>query len=121
VRRTHLIVKDHSQASNELKQIASLLQVQPPRQLDQKHRDLADRLSKLQGAEFDREYLNAMVQGHEEVVNKLRMRLDAAARIGSGHRVRGRAYRGGASRQKRFLLRHHRSSCPALCRAASVR
>jgi predicted outer membrane protein len=31
-------------------------------------------LSKLQGAEFDREYVTAMVHGHEEVVAKLRTR-----------------------------------------------
>jgi hypothetical protein len=69
-----MMVKDHSKAGDDLKQVASQLQVTPPSQLDQKHRDLADRLSKLQGAEFDREYMMAMVQGHEEVLNKVRMR-----------------------------------------------
>jgi putative membrane protein len=73
-----MMVKDHSQASEELKQIAMQLNVQPPTQLDQKHKDLADKLSKLQGAEFDREYINAMVQGHQEVLGKLRARADAA-------------------------------------------
>lgn len=32
----------------------------------------ANRLSKVQGAEFDREYMTAMVQGHEEVLKQLR-------------------------------------------------
>jgi predicted outer membrane protein len=73
-----MMVKDHSAAGNELKQVASQLKIQPPTQLDQKHKDLADRLSKLQGAEFDREYMNAMVQGHQEVLGKLRARADAA-------------------------------------------
>jgi putative membrane protein len=72
-----MMVKDHTQANNELKQIASQLNVQPPAQLDQKHKDLSDKLSKLSGAAFDREYINAMVMGHEEVLGKLRARAEA--------------------------------------------
>jgi putative membrane protein len=71
-----LMVKDHSKANDELKQIASELAVTPPAELDKKHRDLADKLSKLQGAEFDREYASAMVNGHQEVASKLRSRAD---------------------------------------------
>jgi predicted outer membrane protein len=70
-------VKDHTQANNELKQIASQLKVHQPSQLDQKHKDLESKLSKLSGAEFDREYINAMVMGHEEVLGKLRVREEA--------------------------------------------
>jgi len=73
-----MMVKDHSQAGGELKQVASQLEIQPPAQLDQKHKDLADKLSKLQGEAFDREYMTAMVQGHQEVLGKLRARADAA-------------------------------------------
>ena len=72
-----MMVKDHTKANDELKQVASRLKVQPPAQVDQKHKDLADKLSKLSGAEFDREYINAMVMGHEEVLGKLRARVDA--------------------------------------------
>jgi putative membrane protein len=71
-----MMVKDHTQAANELKPIATELKVQQPTQLDQKHKDLADKLSKLKGSEFDREYINAMVSGHEEVAGKLRMRVE---------------------------------------------
>jgi putative membrane protein len=69
-----MMVHDHSKAGDELKQVAAQLNVQPPTQPDKKHQDLADRLSKLSGAEFDREYMNAMVQGHEEVLGKVRSR-----------------------------------------------
>src|SRR5688572_22070456 len=44
-----MMVTDHSRANDELKRVASQLNVTLPMQLDQKHRDLADRLSKLQG------------------------------------------------------------------------
>jgi putative membrane protein len=71
-----MMVKDHSQAGDELKQVAAQLAIQPPAQLDQKHKDLVDKLSKLQGAEFDREYVNAMVQGHQEVLGKVRARAE---------------------------------------------
>ena len=67
-----MMVKDHTQANTELTQIAKQMNVTPPAQLDMKHRELVDRLSKLKGAEFDREYMNAMVMGHEEVSAKLR-------------------------------------------------
>jgi len=72
-----MMVQDHTQANDELKQVASQLKVQSPAQVDQKHKDLADKLSKLSGAEFDREYINAMVMGHEEVLGKLRARAEA--------------------------------------------
>lgn len=85
-----MMVKDHTQANNELKQIASQMKVTPPAQLDQKHRDLANRLSKLQGAAFDREYMAAMVSGHEEVVAKLRTR--------AGNRLTSNAPAGGGDR-----------------------
>jgi putative membrane protein len=84
-----MMVKDHTQAANELKPIAAQLNVQQPTQVDQKHKDLADKLSKLQGSEFDREYIGAMVTGHEEVATKLRTRVEhktaaADAAAGSG-------------------------------------
>ena len=65
-----MMVKDHTEANDELKQ-ASPAGVQLPTQLDEKHRELADRLTKLQGEEFDREYMKAMVEGHEKVADQL--------------------------------------------------
>ena len=46
-----MMVNDHSQANDELKKVASQLKIQLPTQLDQKHKDLVDKLSKLQGPE----------------------------------------------------------------------
>jgi putative membrane protein len=77
-----MMVQDHTRAGEELQQIASRYQI--PRQgaaLDEKHRDLIDRLSKLRGSEFDREYINAMVQGHEDVLDKLQARVDERDRL----------------------------------------
>ena len=86
-----MMVTDHTKANEELKPIASQLNIQPTTQLDQKHRDLANRLSKMKGTEFDREYMSAMVQGHQEVLSKLHAR--------AGHQTAGAASQtaGGAS------------------------
>jgi predicted outer membrane protein len=70
-----MMVRDHSRAGDELAKIATQLKVEQPKQPDEKHRELIDRLSKLQGAEFDREYMTAMVQGHEGVLSTVKTRV----------------------------------------------
>jgi predicted outer membrane protein len=74
-----MMAREHTQANSELKQIASQLHIQPPTQMDKKHSQLWSKLSELNGGDFDREYMNAMVMGHEEVLAKLRARADAGA------------------------------------------
>ena len=74
------MVTDHQKANNELKQIASKMAVQLPTAADAKHQELYDRLSKLKGAEFDKEYMKAMVDGHQEVAQELERHSDNNAR-----------------------------------------
>jgi len=59
------MVRDHGKANEELKGIASAKAIQPPAQLDAKHAELSARLQKLSGAEFDREYVRAMLDAHK--------------------------------------------------------
>jgi putative membrane protein len=72
------MVTDHSKAGEELKQITAQhhINAQAPMQLDEKHRELKDKLSKLHGAEFDREYMKAMVDGHQDVLDAMQTRVD---------------------------------------------
>jgi putative membrane protein len=70
-----MMVKDHSKASDQLKQIASRYSITPPTALDQEHQELKTKLSNLKGAEFDREYMNAMVDGHQDVIDRLQTRV----------------------------------------------
>jgi putative membrane protein len=79
-----MMVTDHSKSNEELTPIAQRLGVQLGTELDGKHRKTADKLSGLQGAEFDREFMKAMVDGHEQVIR------DAAPILGStnGHSSR---------------------------------
>jgi putative membrane protein len=64
-----MMVRDHTQAGSELKQIAARHNLQPATGEHDDHRDLQQRLAKLNGAEFDREYINAMVDDHEKAVS----------------------------------------------------
>jgi putative membrane protein len=70
------MVTDHAAAGDKLKGVAEKHNIAAPTALDDKHRELHDKLAKLQGAEFDREYMDAMVKGHGDVVDKLESRID---------------------------------------------
>jgi len=71
-----MMVNDHTAAGDKLKGIASQYKLTVPAALDDKHRDLRDKLAKLNGAEFDREYMEAMVDGHHHVAGQLESRID---------------------------------------------
>jgi putative membrane protein len=72
-----MMVRDHSKANDDLKQAVAPFNVPVPAELGQTHRDLVTKLQGLRGAEFDREYISAMVDGHEEMQNLLEDRADA--------------------------------------------
>ena len=63
------MVQDHTKANDELKQIASSKGVQLPTALDSKHQKLADKLSKMTGADFDKAYMSDMVSDHKEDIS----------------------------------------------------
>jgi putative membrane protein len=64
------MVQDHGKAGDELMQITNRLGVTPSTQDDPAFNELKDKLSKLKGAEFDRSYMNEMVDGHTKVANE---------------------------------------------------
>jgi putative membrane protein len=72
------MVADHTKGSEKLKSVASRHNISMPTELDSTHRELRDKLAALQGSEFDREYMSAMVSGHGDAVDKLESRLDSA-------------------------------------------
>ncbi len=69
-----MMVKDHSKAGDELKQVAMRHSIPMPAAIDEAHQELKSKLSTLKGAEFDQEYMSAMVDGHEDVVDRLQTR-----------------------------------------------
>jgi putative membrane protein len=65
----NMMVKDHTDALNRLKAIhgSNASGVKP----NAKHQQTADRLSSLSTSEFDRAYMTAMVNDHQEAVKVL--------------------------------------------------
>jgi putative membrane protein len=61
-------VRDHSLMNKELKEITTKKGIVLTEQLDQKHQDLLNELSKLKGSEFDKAYTKDMVSGHEKAI-----------------------------------------------------
>lgn len=70
------MILDHTKTNIELTQLATKKSIQIPTELDSKHKSLADRISRLSGAEFDREYVKAMVEDHEKNVKAFQMQAE---------------------------------------------
>lgn len=63
-----MMVTDHTASSEKLKTIAQNLNVTVPSDLTPKQQEKVDKLNGLSGAEFDREYMKLMVEGHQKAV-----------------------------------------------------
>jgi putative membrane protein len=59
------MVADHSRANTELKSIAGQKGIQLPTEMNSEQKSEVDKLSKMSGAEFDKEYMSAMLKDHE--------------------------------------------------------
>jgi predicted outer membrane protein len=71
-----MMIHDHGAAGAKLKTVVSGHPIEWPAQLDDKHRETVDDLAKKQGPDFDRDYAEAMVEGHQDFAAKLESRLD---------------------------------------------
>lgn len=81
-RFAEMMVADHMKAGDQLKQIAASYNIQPDTSKDNdKHKDAMDKLSKLQGADFDREFMKTMVDDHKDAVGDLESRVDSHAPV----------------------------------------
>jgi putative membrane protein len=70
------MIDDHTKAQEQLKNVASSQNIPVPSSIDSKHQKLHDKLAKLQGAEFDRAYMDAMVDGHKDAEKLLKKRVE---------------------------------------------
>ena len=64
------MVDDHTKANDQLKQVASSTGITLPTELKSADKREMDRLSKLSGANFDREYMKHMVSDHKKDVKE---------------------------------------------------
>jgi len=70
------MIDDHTSAGAALKTVVSGQEIDWPAQLDEQHREVAGDLTQKQGAEFDRDFLKAVVELHQNLTAKLESRLD---------------------------------------------
>jgi putative membrane protein len=59
------MVADHSRANSELKSIASQKGIKLPADLSSEQKSEMDKLAKMSGAEFDKEYMSTMLKDHQ--------------------------------------------------------
>jgi putative membrane protein len=72
------MVDDHSKANEQLKQVASEKGVTLPTELDKSTQREYDKLSKLSGADFDREYMKHMVSDHKKDISEFKSEANKA-------------------------------------------
>lgn len=60
------MIDQHTQANNQLMQLARQKNVTLPRQLDAQHQQIERQLQRLSGASFDQAYMRAMVNDHAQ-------------------------------------------------------
>jgi len=66
-----MMVTDHSKANDDLKSIAGQKNVTLPTGMDEDHMKHKEDLSKKSGADFDKAYINMMIDGHKKVIDHL--------------------------------------------------
>jgi putative membrane protein len=62
------LVDDHARANQQLLTLAGKKQIGVPKTIDAKQQEEINRLSRLQGAEFDREFAKRMIKNHKEAI-----------------------------------------------------
>jgi putative membrane protein len=70
--------QDHGKVNTELKQLASANNVQIPAKLEGKEKSTYDRLAKLSGDRFDREYMKVMIDDHKTDVDHFKKQAEKA-------------------------------------------
>jgi putative membrane protein len=71
------MVDDHTKANDQLKSIAQDEGMTLPGDVNQKQQATYDKLSKLSGADFDKQYVKSMVTDHEGDVKEFRKEADS--------------------------------------------
>ena len=62
------MVKDHGKANDDLKSVASKMNVPVPDKVSAEHQAKIDKMSKLSGAAFDTAYVKEMVASHKKTI-----------------------------------------------------
>ncbi len=60
------MVKDHGKANDDLKSVASKMNVEVPDKVNAKHQAMIDKFSKMSAESFDAAYVKAMIKDHKK-------------------------------------------------------
>lgn len=71
-----MMIDDHTKANNELMEAAKKKNISLPAGLSDKCQKKYDDLSKKKGKDFDKDYMSAMVDGHQEVLDEMTKEAD---------------------------------------------
>ena len=71
-----MAVDDHDAAGKQLSGVAAQNAIDAPTTIDDSHQSLHEKLAGKQGLDFDRDYIDAMVDDHQKLVDKLESRID---------------------------------------------
>jgi putative membrane protein len=66
-----MMVDEHTKAGEQLRTLAQNKNIVLPTQMGNDHRDELNDLREKQGAEFDREYMDAIVSAHDDDINRV--------------------------------------------------
>lgn len=61
-----MMVRDHSKANDELKALATVKNIAIPSTLSEEHQKHVDEMKNMSGADFDKRYMEMMVDDHKE-------------------------------------------------------
>ncbi|MGK4001902.1 DUF4142 domain-containing protein [Sorangium sp. So ce1036] len=64
------MIDDHTTINKRLTELAERKGMLVPQELDKKHQEEVDKLAKKTGSEFDRDYMNMMVDDHKDDVER---------------------------------------------------
>ena len=70
------LIKDHSKSNKELLEFASRRDITLENDLSEEHQQLSDKLSKLSGEDFDKEFVSAMIEDHQKDIAKFKTAAD---------------------------------------------
>jgi len=73
------LVDDHTKANNELREIGAREGISLPSDIDSDHRRTTDKLSKLSGAQFDKEFLKEAVSDHKKDIEEFQKEAEKGA------------------------------------------
>lgn len=70
------VVDEHTAVGAKLSGVATQNAIDAPATMDDSHRSLHEKLAGKQGLDFDRDYVDAMVDDHQKMADKLESRID---------------------------------------------